>query len=86
MPKDYKSFCMVAAHLVRNAHRYYETNAEEVKEELNNIEHSLESYSEPEDRCRVVNQKLNLVRSLKRQNRIREQQKIVVQLKLDVGS
>ena len=23
MPKDYKSFCLVAAHLVHNAHRYY---------------------------------------------------------------
>ena len=23
MPKDYKSFCLVAEHLVKNAHRYY---------------------------------------------------------------
>ena len=23
MPKDYKSFCLVAAHLTKNAHRYY---------------------------------------------------------------
>ena len=26
MPKDYQSFCMVAAHLVKNAHRYYDKN------------------------------------------------------------
>ena len=25
MPKDYKSFCVVAAHLMKNAHRYYNT-------------------------------------------------------------
>ena len=34
MPKDYKSFCMVAAHLVKNAHRYYNIEDSELKEEV----------------------------------------------------
>ena len=31
MPKDYKSFCMVAAHLTKNAHRYWNLDPEEAK-------------------------------------------------------
>ena len=34
MPKDYKSFCLVAVHLMKNAHRYYDIDPKSmVKEE-----------------------------------------------------
>ena len=31
MPKDYKSFCLVTAHLVKNAHRYYKDAPQETE-------------------------------------------------------
>ena len=41
---------------------------------------------EPEDMCTAVNHKLNKIRSLKRQNQIREQQEFVSELKEKYGS
>ena len=32
MPKDYKSFCLVTAHLVKNAHRYYKDALQETEQ------------------------------------------------------
>ena len=31
MPKDFKSFCKVAAHLVKNAHHYWDIDEEDAK-------------------------------------------------------
>ena len=84
MPKDYKSFCLVAAHLVKNAHRYWDVDKPaEIKEENstdNNMEH--DSASE----CKEINRKLRTIRTLKRQNRINEQQDVVTKLKETEGS
>ena len=49
MPKDFKSFCLVAAHLVRNAHRYYKSmhidqckaEVDEVKKEMEDVDTGL---------------------------------------------
>ena len=79
MPKDYRSFCMVAAHLVKNAHHYYDSNAEEVKQvkvedkeaDLKSLEEDIKKFEmaiDPEDKCKLVNQKLRCIRNLKRQN------------------
>ena len=72
MPKDYKSFCMVAAHPVRNAHHYYDGNPDENRLEMMEVNGSApQSKLEVEDKCKAVNQKLRYIRTLKRQNRIR---------------
>ena len=94
MPKNYDSFCLVVAHLVRNAHRYY--NIEEVDKGIiesqtvkkgTGSEYSKQVTTENEDNeCMNVNKKLREIRTLKRQNRIREQQSLVQKLKEGKGS
>ena len=103
MPKDFKSFQMVAEHLLRNAHRYYKTD-EEKKIDLNtdvkkeemieeNQSRTLTKQCESENMERNptevsiidVNKMLHENRTLKRQNRIREQQELVNNLKKKVG-
>ena len=82
MPKDYKSFVLIAAHLVKNAHRYY------APQEIENMK-SEEGEPKSVDKCNeciVVNRQLREIRTLKRQNRIREQQKMVSALKEEKGS
>ena len=90
MPKDYKSFCLVAAHLAKNAHRYYIGEfPNEVKSEVKMVESHVGEESnpvEPESICRDVNQKLRSVRTLKSQNRIKEQQESVNKIKEAYGS
>ena len=93
MPKDYKSFCLVAAHLVKNAHRYFAAEAiqNEVKVEGNHIPGGFDDCrtvknESIEDACKDVNRKLREIRTLKRQNRIREQQSMVNTLKVVRGS
>ena len=97
MPKDYQSFCLVAAHLVKNAHRYYsedvlaDTNIDVKKEsvsfELQSADISSDAKELVNDTlCRYVNQQLRTIRTLKRQNRIREQQDMVIKLKEVYGS
>ena len=34
LPKDFKSFCLVAAHLIKNAHRYFKVDSSDVKREM----------------------------------------------------
>ena len=46
MPKDYKSFCLVAEHLMRNAHRYYQGNSALVKKDDVKKE-------DPESKCTI---------------------------------
>ena len=63
MPKDSKSICVVAAHLMKNAHIYYSEKdvMESSKEkELKNPE------MEPKEKCKHLNQKLWSIRFLKR--------------------
>ena len=45
------------------------------------MESQSKTETEPEDICKVINQKLRFIRNLKRQNRIREQQEEVTELK-----
>ena len=81
MPKDYKSFCLVTAHLIRNAHRYY--GADEVKNEEMKV---TKEENEEETETITVNKILREIRTLKRQNRIREQQQKVILLKDQFGT
>ena len=89
MPKDYKSYCLVAAHLVRNAHRYYkeEWKEEALKEEHIQVKLNASKVCDPETELdsNVINQEVNKllreIRTLKRQNRIIEQQERVLKLK-----
>ena len=96
MPKDHKSFCLVAAHLIRNAHRYFisEEIDPDIKKELD-VEIKKENKSEygsqmkienSDEECREVNKVLRQIRTLKRQNRIREQQMLIEKLKSQQGS
>ena len=63
MPKDYPSFCLVAAHLVKNAHRYYpESQLKEIKKEEKEVS---PAKSDPGDVCKHVNQKLREICNLK---------------------
>ena len=45
MPKDFKSFCLVAAHLVKNAHRYWDIGEDEAKKMKNEAEEEIEKSS-----------------------------------------
>ena len=38
MPKGYKSFCLVAAHLVKNGHRYWDNKCDVTAQLVNNEE------------------------------------------------
>ena len=87
MPKDYRSYCLVAAHLVKNAHRYYkdeDVKNEEIAEQKQAFK--LDPKTEKETACKEVNKKLREIRTLKRQNRIREQQELVAELKVNYGT
>ena len=71
MPRDYKSFCMVAAHLVKNAHRFY---AEQNHDSLDTFKTEVQKsnsheITDSEDKCKVLNQQLRSIRTMKRQNR-----------------
>ena len=70
MPKDYKSFCLVAAHLTRNAHRYYSPEEmEKMKQEQNNNKasesFSFENNDDHEITCKDVNHRLRTISNLK---------------------
>ena len=96
MPKDYKSYCLVAAHLLKNAHRYQNCDDPDIKMELSfsfdntdqkkyrKSEGSCEN--EKEDTVKLVNKKLREIRTLKHHNRIREQQVMVSETKEKFGS
>ena len=87
MPKDFKSFCLVAAHLVKNAHRYWEIgkgNVTKIKSEAEQEIWSKDIVAVSETsttECIDVNKVLREIRNLKRQNRITEQQILVTKLK-----
>ena len=91
LPKYYKSFCLVTAHLVKNAHRYYpeeKVKNDKMKDEekcTTNQEQSGDGDQCP-DPCKEVNQWLREIWTLKKQNRIREQQDFVTKLKAKHGS
>ena len=73
---------------MRNAHRYYsEEDIAKMDEEDSHEECEVAAdSSDVKNNCKEVNQKLCLIRTLKRQNRIREQQELVMELKQKFGS
>ena len=116
MPKDHQTFCLVAAHLVKNAHRYSKNNSPSKGgrkvEQVNFLEGTSEHFKcevktepgleqKPEmdvkvnvfkecgdesTKCKEVNRLLREIRMFKKQNRVIEQQSLVIKLKGDVGS
>ena len=94
MPKDYKSFCLVASHLVRNAHRYYSIKKENldnlVKEDFQSKKDDNEIRSKKDDNemennqkgddANTIHKKLREIRVLKSHNRTKEQQEKVDKL------
>ena len=59
MPKDYESFCLVAAHLVKNAHRYYSNeNEEKLKTDVNE---KIPAAEPVDNLSKAVNQKLHSI-------------------------
>ena len=110
MPKDYKSFCLVASHLVKNAHRYYKEDCKTVMEpEGNDVgskvkgeifdergpKSKLDDLQQMKGECdgqgmsdesNDVHCILREIWTLKRQNRIIEQQALIVKLKDRNGS
>ena len=84
MPKNYKSFCLVAAHLVKNAHRYYKVD-EPVKSEDMKCTLNVPDNTHEENQCIKINKQLHEIRTMKWQNRIREQQKVVNQMKKKIA-
>ena len=88
MPKDYKSFVLVATYLAKNAHRYYSADdLKEVKKEENETTQQTKDTSSSSDlKCRDVHQQLTIIRTLKCQNCICEQQEKVSKLKEVYGS
>ena len=71
MPKDYKSFCMVAAHLYKNAHRYYSEVPEAMNNEMDSTQaqapqgKEISATGDDESMCRSLNQRLLNARTLK---------------------
>ena len=93
MPKDLKTFMLVASHLIKNAHRYWDVDRDEAQkikieaeEEIGKINTEVYSQTKETSLCIEVNKKLREIRTLKRQNRIREQQNQVEKLKAEIGS
>ena len=100
MPKDYETYCSVAEHLMKNAHRYQkpveEIKVDEIvhvkKEETFEVKKEIESPVKVKsddlslDPCKDVNKQLRTIKSLKTQNRIREQQHKVCIMKDQFGS
>ena len=87
MPKDYKSFCLVAAHFIKNAHRYWNIEPEKAKQmKIEAEEVSKTENTQVSEAVLLVNKQLREIRTLKRQNRIHEQQCLVEKLKRDHGS
>ena len=84
MPKDYKSFCLVTAHLIRNEHRYWEKDLVESLCEAASSVQQEDKYTQ--DEAKDINKMLRGIRALKRQNRITEQQASVVLLKDQYGT
>ena len=82
MPKDYNSFCLVATHLIKNAHQYWNVQK---PDEIKDSEESKMEQDFVSD-CKDVNRKLRIIQTLKRQNRINEQQEVVTKLKEEEGS
>ena len=83
MPKDYRLFCLILSHLLKNAHRYFQMEKpSELQMKLfhdrcvahNNREHLLEE-------CKEVNKKVREIRELKNKNRLVEQEQLVSELK-----
>ena len=94
MPKDRRSFMLVAAHMIKNAHRYYDSETDdlgitaELKSDADlsiSVTSKVNKGSENEE-CKEVNRLLREIRLLKRHNRINEQQKMVKSLKEKSGS
>ena len=110
MPKDSKSFYMVACHLLKNVHRYYKEEEIIPEIKMETIQKTIKKDPELDikeekdvkkmkkcpgdlhhaelraDPCKGVNKQLHEIRTLKKQNRIREQQKLVVTMKSMYGS
>ena len=59
MPKDYESFCLVAAHLVKNAHRYYSNENEEKLK--SNVNEKIPAAEPVVNLLKAVNQKLHSI-------------------------
>ena len=86
MPKDHRMYCLVAAHLLKNAHRYCNVEPEEaakIKQEVEDVKKSVvdDENNSSAEYCREINKRLREIRTLKRQNRIAEQQALVGKLK-----
>ena len=83
---------MVAAHLVKNAHRYWDINPEQAKRMKIEAETEVTrksgnlSLTDDKQNCIEVNKILREIRSLKQQNRIREQQSLTNKMKEGFGS
>ena len=118
LPKDYETFCKVASHLYKNAHRYGNTVNEIVakpepecklenivvkKEEIDVKQEQLDDAKQEQlrggkqeeltgmktevmDPPKEINKQLRTIQSLKKKNRIREQQQLVAKLKSSYGS
>ena len=93
MPKDFKSFCMVAEHLAKNAHRYWDINVEdankiklEAEEQVSKRKKTTENMDIRVAECMEVNKTLCEIQCLRWQNRIREQQALVSKLFSHVGT
>ena len=92
MPKDYKSFCLVTEHFLKNAHRYWNIGEEEARKikieagnEVGKKSDDAQSVTVSNE-CIEVNKALRTIQALKKQNRIQEQQDLVVKLRAGVGS
>ena len=91
MPKDYDTFMRVATHLVKNAHRYHSKESA-----MKNFDGQMDGNSQvksedhPKEETEIelvqINKALREIQTLRRQNRIREQQEKVCKLKQQYGT
>ena len=95
VPSEEKSrdFCLVAEHLIKNAHRYYSVDDTTVKEEVKReevgtgkVEKMTSEEQSEEEKSQLGNKLLRTIITLKRQNRIREQQEFVQKMKEQLGT
>ena len=85
MPKDYASFCLVAEHFVKNAHRYWDIEKQIQSSTAAKTEITTNDLN-ADDRVKLCNKYLREICTLKRLNRLHEQQKSVKTIKNVYGS
>ena len=88
LPNEHGLFCLVLGHLLKNAHRYFQLDCpSDIQKQILQSKTFCDQKSEQVvEQFKETNKKLRMVGELKCKNRVKEQQRIVNELKGDYHS